>query len=201
MKIPTAWPERSKPARSTSNTTPAQTQTDAKSRSLVPRRSAASAVLGRGLEPPHPFGHQNLNLARLPIPPPEPVTTSARDLAHPPEGPQAANTRFPSAARRVGVPGPPPAENSKPQVPVPAARLPLPANPNCRPTQVAFRARKQRPIPALEHSPTAPRACRGGAGGRRRYRSPKSAEDPERRACPGRAPRRRAPPDHPPCDG
>ena len=27
------------------------------------------AVPGRGLEPPQPFGHQILNLARLPIPP------------------------------------------------------------------------------------------------------------------------------------
>src|SRR5580704_4482553 len=49
-------------------------------------RSVVLEVVGEGgLEPPHPFGHRNLNPARLPIPPLARVTGQQYSLGWPPE--------------------------------------------------------------------------------------------------------------------
>ena len=40
----------------------------------IPEFSCLTMVPRRGLEPPRPYGHQHLKLARLPIPPPGPVS-------------------------------------------------------------------------------------------------------------------------------
>lgn len=52
-------------------------------RSLSLTLSAAKMVPKRGLEPLHPCGHQNLNLARLPIPPPRLVRSNGFDVLPP----------------------------------------------------------------------------------------------------------------------